>query len=817
MGKSTQELKYKRLKVGHACYICRSKKIKCDGLRPCMQCKARGRNCQSSSNPSSEKNSSQFTPQSTLSSGDEQEDSSNSSNLESDDDSILFSRAKKQDEEHLKFPKYNESWTSNTIHTASENLRQDGPDADFSFSNCPAFGSFVRWREEPPLPTKYTYPIEMPSSEIQMHLIDLYFKSRYKITPMIPKRLFYEQLRIKGPIITPFLLNAMYCVVSNYSTLPDIPGPSVFYNRAKKLLDDFLDTPRVSTVAALCLLSLYEPLPDKSKGVTDQHCRSWMFSGMAFRMCLELGLNVDSPSSRTDMGPEGIEFCRRVFWSCYLLDKMQSAEWERLWAIPSSLVKTGFPQVIPGDDEEEQYIVKVYEQKIRLALISEEGLQIRASFSIRSDISDTKFHNQLLYHRHRILEWRDSLESPELWGLAPCHSVEQALNEPKQSSLISYLHVVFYFMLTETLFYLPNGQHGGVGGGDDSLEQRIYASQLTKSVEILCDNPSMVIRYEFLAHVTITAIRVHARYLNDPDAVIARQSHEFFDRCVRILRKFQKYAIIPECSAVLTHLPLICKKASESAKIDRYQQQQQQQAGSGNISQNPPNFTQVPSHQPYVTALPQPQQEIFDNNSEPFSDNSPLVSSASGYQPIDHINMVTPYNNLVAFGSSFGVDFADRRQLWEHALQDVNNYPQNELGSSANSPVDSTASLSQTLAQQQLGYHESWNTANHSPVASEFTWPSPPYRPLSYNNNNNAPPPQQPQPNYSQPIQTQWTISPANSSPPSPQKYFQQQQQQQQQFPSDTMMSYAPTNNQQQQHHSFMIEQHQPTDRKSVV
>lgn len=28
MAKATQELKYKRLKVGHACYVCRSKKIK---------------------------------------------------------------------------------------------------------------------------------------------------------------------------------------------------------------------------------------------------------------------------------------------------------------------------------------------------------------------------------------------------------------------------------------------------------------------------------------------------------------------------------------------------------------------------------------------------------------------------------------------------------------------------------------------------------------------------------------------------------------------------------------------------------------------
>lgn len=579
----------------------------------------------------------------------------------------------------------------------------------------PTFGSFVRWRDEPPLPLKYSYPIEMPSSEIQMHMIDLFFETKYKITPMIPKRLFYEQLRIKGPIITPLLLNSIYCIVSGYSIIPDVPKPSVFYNRAKKLLDDFLDTPRVSTVAALCLLALYEPLPTKSRNMPDQHCRSWIYSGMAFRMCLELGLNIDTPHSRTNISIEGVEFCRRVFWSCYCLDKMQSAEWERLWSIPSSLAKTALPRFLPGDDEEEQWIVLAYEQKIRLAIIGEEGLQIRASFSIRHDVSDNRFFEQVEQYRQKIFNWRSNLKSPELWGLGHCETIEQVINEPKKTTIISYLNIVYYFMLVETFFCIPRVHH------KKSLEQRIYASQLTKSVDILCEDPSLVIRYEFLAHATICAIRVHSLYLNDPDPEVSRQSWGFFNQCVKILRKFQKHAIIPECSAVLAHLPVICEYSKEANNSSSHSSvnstssttlytDSSQNLSDINYDSNTNSFNGETSiHQQSL------QQETLYNSRliDPYRTEIPPVPS---FDYLDSMLDSSPYNGLVAFGSTIGVDFADRRQLWNYALQDVLNEQKYDINSTASTPDDTGMSQ-----QTPFSSNGDWT----SPRVSNFTWPSP--------------------------------------------------------------------------------------------
>lgn len=632
----------------------------------------------------------------------------NDSYVESDDDSILFARTKKTPNNTKSMQ--NESWTSNT----SENLEKNKPIQ--ILNGYPTFGNLVRWRDEPPLPQKYAYPIEMPSSEIQMHLIDLFFKTKYKVAPMIPKRLFYEQLRTKGPVITPLLLNSIYCIVSGLSTLPDVPKPIVFYNRAKRLLDDFLDTPRVSTVAALCLLALYEPLPAKSKqSMSDQHCRSWMYSGMAFRMCLELGLNLDTPHTHSNISLEGAEFCRRVFWSCYCLDKMQSTEWERLWSINSSLVRTSLPQCLPGDDEEEQWIIMVYKQKIRLAIIGEEGLQIRASFSIRQDVPDSRLFEQVEQYRQKIFQWRANLESPELWGLAQCDTVEQVINEPKKSSIISYLNTVYYFMLVETFFCVPKSFHR------KSLDQRIYASLLTKSVDVLCDDPCLVIRYEFLSHAIICAIRVHSLYLNDPDPEISRQSWGFFNQCVRILRNIQKQAVIPECSAVLAHLPVICESSREvnhSSRSSVHSSSSTTLYTDNSQSLSDTNYDTQFSHSESTVMHSSPlQQEPYNQNRSIDPYQTDLIPTVPHYDYLDNMLDLPPYNSLAAIGTTIGVDFADRRQLWNYALQDVSEQKY-DLNSTVSTPDD-------TGITQQPSYASSAGWASPTRVCG-FTWPSSP-------------------------------------------------------------------------------------------
>jgi hypothetical protein len=514
----------------------------------------------------------------------------------------------------------------------------------------------------------------MPSSEIQMHLIDLFFKTRYQIMPVIPKRTFYEQLQVKGPLVTPLLLNAMYCSVSAFSTLPNTPKASVFFNRAKSLLDDFLDTPRVSTVAALYLLSIYEPTPTKTKSMTDQHCRSWIYSGMGFRMCLELGLNMDTPHSRGDMSIGDIELRRRLFWACYCLDKLQSFERERLWALPSSLAKTALPKSLPGDDETEQSIVMAFQQKVKLAIIGEEGLQIRASFAMHDDdgdddLSRKQFNDQLRQYRLKLIQWRNDLPH-DLGKFKQYNTVNDVMNEPKHSPLLTHLQIIYYFMLSDALFRLPFDT-------SISLEHRIYAAQLTRCVEHICEYPSVVERYEFLAYALISAIRVHARYLNHPDPEVEYQSLSFFNGSVSLLRKLKTFAIIPECTAILQHISAICQNFQNTFQPDKIT------SDSIFHGSRVPNYD---SHNQFsASAYPQviqSSQELYnDRMIDPYKtrDSTELSSSILTASSFDSLNI---------FSSSIGVDFDDRKQLWEFAVQEASQQ-QCEVLSTPTTPEES--------------------------------------------------------------------------------------------------------------------------------
>ncbi|OAD08182.1 Zn(2)-C6 fungal-specific transcription factor [Mucor lusitanicus CBS 277.49] len=766
MAKATQELKYKRLKVGHACYVCRT----------------RGRNCQSSNPETQAENDASAT-----SDNQDEADSSTHSNVDSDDDSILFSRSKPSISNNRSMPKFSDTWTSDaaTRTTAAYSKSHKLPIGEF-----PTFGSFVRWRPEPALPSKYSTAIEMPSSDIQMHLINHFFETRYKVSPIIPKRYFYEQLRTKGPLITPLLLNAIYCIVSSSSSLKDVPKSIVFFNRAKRLLDDFLDVPRVSTVAALCLLSLYEPVPTKSKSAVDQHCRSWMYSGMAFRMCLELGLNMDTPYSRDNMPSECIELRRRVFWSCYCLDKMQSAEWERLWAIPSSLAKTALPQILPQDDEAERWIVQTFQQKIKLALLGEEGLQIRASFAIRDDIDNGRFYEQLDQYRAKLLHWSANLPLPDIWNVRSCATVEEVMNEPRKPPEIGYFLTLYYFMLSDTLFCLPDN-------AKTSIQHRIYAAQLTRCVESTCDKSTLVVRYEFLAHALIAAIRVHARYLSDQDSEVAGQSLYFFNLCVKLLRKLQHYAIIPECTAVLQKISAIHQHSRMHTVYSDASLSKVNPAAAAAINAaatldstphhyaNNMTYQQMDANGNMVQFTPEPQQpqqpQAQMNLVDPYRTNVPHNGTFE-YQNMDSMLGSSPFNNLAAFGSSIGVDFGDRRQLWEFALDASVQQSYEFSGSAPSTPEDTMNNATFPPATAATANSE-WS----SPCGpSDFIWPDPII--------SHTPPPQVQHP---QPQQYHLTTSPHQqhhinsmlvyqnmshiNNNPQPTTYIQPSQQQQQQ------------------------------------
>lgn len=438
-----------------------------------------------------------------------------------------------------------ESRISNTLSSLGENMRKmtttsSSRLADKLLKSSETYGGFIMWMPEPSLPSRYSGSIEMPSREIQLALIDQYFNERHESIGMIVKYYFYEQLETKGLIITPLLLNVIYAHASRFVTIAGCPKTEVFYHRARRLVDDFMDVPRVSTIIALSLLSLYEPSPAIYRPGS-HHCRQWQYSGMACRMSLELGLYDDS-NVHSSLTPVEIELRRRVFWGCYDLDKFQSSGWERPWMISSSCIRTQLPTVLPQETEEDAFVTNVCNAKIRFVKIVEENLIFFSSYGHDHYLGTQKdnTHAKINEHLNKQQIWLRSLKPDVQWTPVTTMSVKDVLDLPASRPMVNHLHLYYNSMTLDLLGKLPNNSVA-------QFQSRVTAASMTQLAHHLCQTPSYVVKFDFIVHALIAAIKIHIHYLDDTDVNLAQQAWLLFDRSIWCMQLINSYAVIPNC------------------------------------------------------------------------------------------------------------------------------------------------------------------------------------------------------------------------------------------------------------------------------
>jgi hypothetical protein len=91
----------------------------------------------------------------------------------------------------------------------------------------------------------------------------------------------------------------------------------LLFSRVRFLLGDEIQKPSsIPTIQALLQLSARE----LAQGAISQ---AWLYSGMAFRMSADLGLQHNGPdiADLKGLDPVDLEIRKRLFWSCYFWDK----------------------------------------------------------------------------------------------------------------------------------------------------------------------------------------------------------------------------------------------------------------------------------------------------------------------------------------------------------------------------------------------------------------------------------------------------------------------------------------------------------------
>ncbi|KAL4241803.1 Transcriptional Regulatory Element [Abortiporus biennis] len=225
--------------------------------------------------------------------------------------------------------------------------------------------------------------IALPPLHIQDHLVKLYFAYVHPSFPVVHKRHFlieFEQQKLNAvegylPDIpdTPtkggslqgmskLLLLAMFAFASRYSnedsedamyssTQSEGRGSRaghIYAINARKVLNRVYQHSKASTCQALLLMGMRE------FGIGSME-QAWIFTGMAARMAIDLGMNRDADQWKNASGqhlfsPAERQIRKQIWWSCCIADKLSA-----VWLGRPVIFREGdFDTPQPDSDENEE-------------------------------------------------------------------------------------------------------------------------------------------------------------------------------------------------------------------------------------------------------------------------------------------------------------------------------------------------------------------------------------------------------------------------------------------------------------------------------
>ncbi|KAJ5465321.1 fungal-specific transcription factor domain-containing protein [Penicillium daleae] len=165
--------------------------------------------------------------------------------------------------------------------------------------------------------------------ELEDHLIKLYLSWEDPATHVVDGQRFLEarnqvldhpsNVERLPSYYSEVLVNAMCAIGAAFTTrvVPELPMPMAefFSSRAKALLEVEMDSPRVATVQALVVLSAHE-------AAFTRDARGWLYSGMAMRLAVDLGLHMNAEIFVTTgvMSRNEADIRRTTYFGVYMLD-----------------------------------------------------------------------------------------------------------------------------------------------------------------------------------------------------------------------------------------------------------------------------------------------------------------------------------------------------------------------------------------------------------------------------------------------------------------------------------------------------------------
>ncbi|CAO3641022.1 unnamed protein product [Mucor hiemalis] len=222
--------------------------------------------------------------------------------------------------------------------------------------------------------------------------------------------------------------------------------------------------------------------------------------------------------------------------------------------ISQTFIRTRLPCILPEESEDEALIIDVTNSKLGFVNIVEENLILLTAS--QAFLGGNNGKDMFLgIHKDNMLaginenhtkhqQWLRTLKPHMQWTPISIMSVKDVLDLPAPRAMVGHLHLYYNTICLALLNRLPTSSVV-------QFQSRVTAACITQLAYHLCQSPSKIIKFDFVAHALIAAIKVHLRYLDDADVNLAQQAWLLFDRSIWCLQLINGFAVIPNCAKFL--------------------------------------------------------------------------------------------------------------------------------------------------------------------------------------------------------------------------------------------------------------------------
>ncbi|KAI9486490.1 MAG: fungal-specific transcription factor domain-containing protein, partial [Benjaminiella poitrasii] len=263
----------------------------------------------------------------------------------------------------------------------------------------------------------------MPSHKMIEEAYQLYFTHIHTFLPIVHRPRFEAHDKTTSNILT----NAVLAVAFRFASLhfPKLFNSkksalhaNIYFKKVTARLQD-LSRGSLRHVQAALLMALFLDMDE-----TDVETMQWYMLGKAIRMAQDIGLHRSS--SNWDFPPSEIETRHRVFYVCYVLDRLMSARAGKPLTILDREFDTDLPVPYEVFDDKSNTETSIYHSFISLIKLCEIlGRILKALYAPKSKHSNTNTGLDdptiVAVLDRRLKNWKASLEQPAddtIWSKA---------------------------------------------------------------------------------------------------------------------------------------------------------------------------------------------------------------------------------------------------------------------------------------------------------------------------------------------------------------------------------------------------------------